>query len=197
LAAQPILTLNHLQNSDAADSLVIKQGGGSEIFKVDSVGVVYAREGTGATVTLGSGGVPTVQLGVGGSQASVTSPADGQVQINGHNTTSQLIVQGQASQSSDYFDLIPNGTANPLFSVNNNGAVLAKNTTNSTTAFQVQNAAGSAALSVDTTPLNTRITNSSFEGSDVSMWLYNGTPGTVSRDTTQAYIGSRAAVQMP
>jgi hypothetical protein len=60
----------------------------------------------------------------------------------------------------------------------------------STTAFQVQNAIGSNALSVDTTPINTILSNTSFENTDVSAWVYLGTPGSVARDTTQQYFGN-------
>ncbi len=71
-----------------------------------------------------------------------------------------------------------------------NEDVLFKNTTNSASAFQVQNALGSSVLSLDTTPLNAILTNSSFEGSDISAWTYLGTPGSVSRTTTEKYIGN-------
>jgi hypothetical protein len=65
-----------------------------------------------------------------------------------------------------------------------------QNQADSPSAFQIQNALSSNTLSADTTALNTLLSNTSFEGSDVSSWVYLGTPGSVARDTTQQYLGN-------
>lgn len=61
------------------------------------------------------------------------------------------LIRGAASQTADLFDL-QTSTPTTVFSVGSAGAILAKNTTNSLTAFQVQNAAGTTTvLDADTT----------------------------------------------
>jgi hypothetical protein len=66
-----------------------------------------------------------------------------------------------------------------------------KSIPNSTTALQIQNAIGSNAFSVDTTPLNTLLVNSSFENTSTTNWVYSGAAGgSAARSTAQAYLGS-------
>jgi hypothetical protein len=69
---------------------------------------------------------------------------------------SQPTVNTSAALIADNMDLgdpifLARDAGTTTFSIGNNGVVLAKNTTDSTTAFQVQNAAGTAILDVDTT----------------------------------------------
>jgi len=62
-----------------------------------------------------------------------------------------LRVSGTTSQTADIFQVsIDTGSTNKVFSVGATGAVLSKNSANSTTAFQIQNAAGTALMVVDT-----------------------------------------------
>jgi hypothetical protein len=71
------------------------------------------------------------------------------------------------------------------------GSALFNNTTNSTTALQVQNTIGSNAFSVDTTPLNTLLVNSNFENTNTGNWVYSGAAGgSASRSTAQSYLGT-------
>jgi len=75
-----------------------------------------------------------------------------------------------------------------------NGTALIKPTTgnDSATAFQVQNAAGSAALVVDSTPLNSLVANPSIEYSITGNWTSRGTGVSVSQTSAEHYIGSNS-----
>lgn len=78
-----------------------------------------------------------------------------------------------------------------LGNINLNGTITSptvfQNQSNSSNAFQIQNAAGEQVLSVDTTTTN-QITNSSFEA-DLSGWSTVGT-ATASRSTAQGLFGN-------
>ncbi len=76
-----------------------------------------------------------------------------------------------------------------LFGIGNTGAATFQNSANSSTAFQVQNATGEQMLNIDTTNSNL-ITNSGIEANPLANWSYNGTPGSVTRDTSTSYLGS-------
>lgn len=60
---------------------------------------------------------------------------------------------------------------------------------NSSDAFQIQNAVGSSALVIDTTSVSSIIANQSFER-DTNGWAYSGTPGSIARTTSERYIGN-------
>jgi hypothetical protein len=105
--------------------------------------------------------------------------------------TTLLAVRGTATSSTL-------GTG--LFTVNNKGEALHQTTTNSATAFQIQNSNGAQLFNVDTTnpvtdgtsnaPLN-HITNGSFENNSVTGWVKMGTSQVaVVADNTQQYIGN-------
>ncbi len=78
---------------------------------------------------------------------------------------------------------------NDLFQVSSTGTVLAKNSTNSSTAYQFQNAAGANILAVDTT-LNTLnlVTNPSLEV-DTTGWAAKGA-ATLTRIISDKYSGN-------
>jgi hypothetical protein len=80
---------------------------------------------------------------IGGLFASQTTGAS-QPTVN----TSAALIADNMDLSDPIFLARDAGTT--TFSIGNNGVVLAKNTTDSTTAFQVQNAAGTTVLDVDT-----------------------------------------------
>jgi len=69
-----------------------------------------------------------------------------------------------------------------------NGATVLKDSTNSTTAFQVQNASGTQLLSVDTSTTPNLLSNGSFEV-NATGWAAKGS-ATIARDTTNAYEGN-------
>ena len=133
-------------------------------------------------------------LGVGGdaiagSDLSVQGSSDGIIRVQGGGSNQGFIRFNDAGQ---YLSLSVGASSNNHFRLDSNGSATFKNTTDSATAFQIQNAIGSAAFVADTTPLNTLINNGSVEGSDVSNWASKQN-ATVTRDTTQQYIGSASA----
>ncbi|MEX2006820.1 MAG: hypothetical protein WD877_01455, partial [Candidatus Saccharimonadales bacterium] len=72
------------------------------------------------------------------------------------NTSVVAIIRGASGQSADLLRLIAGDSGNQVLTVAANGATTFKNDTDSTTAFQIQNAAGTSTLLIaDTT--NTRI----------------------------------------
>ncbi len=75
--------------------------------------------------------------------------------------------------------------------VTTNGSVLNQNTSDSTTAFQINNAAGEQVFNADTTSGNL-ITNSSFE-TNTTGWAGKG-GGTIAQNTTQEYSGNASAL---
>lgn len=92
------------------------------------------------------------------------------------------------TSTSDEGTITYNTTTNNLALGATNG-VLVQNTNNSTTAFQVQNATDSSVLVLDTTALNSNLTNSNFENSSISTWTYSGAAGgSVARSTAQQYL---------
>ncbi len=106
-----------------------------------------------------------------------------------------LVIQGAVSQSGNLLEL-QNSSGAVLSSFAADGSLSVPkatitSVTNSTTAFQVQNAVGSTALSVDTTSLNSLIVNGNAEGTDISAWASKQN-ATVTRDSTESYIGSNS-----
>lgn len=162
--ANPTLYLGIVFNNDAA---------GEMSPRVHMTSVPYALN-SDALGGLTAGNF--VQLAQGLQTDSSTSQAS--IAINKTNV----------SGTPDIVQLQKDGSA--VFSVSNSGAVLAKNFTNSTTAFQVQNVIGSVALGVDTTPINSLVTNSSFEDTAIpGQWVALGT-ASISRSNSVAYSGN-------
>jgi hypothetical protein len=60
-------------------------------------------------------------------------------------------IQGANSQTANIIEVKAAGVGTPLFSVGANGATALQNSTNSTTAFRIQNNAGTSLFTVDTT----------------------------------------------
>ena len=166
--------------------------------------------GTSSNVTLQTSNASNITLDAGGAAAINVGNANANAINIGNGTVSTTAITGpttitnRTSGSADTFNVsnststgtiarfLDGGSANPVFSLADGGAALFQNQTNSSTAFQIQNAIGSAAFVADTTPLNTLINNGSVEGSDVSNWASKQN-ATVTRDTTQQYIGSASA----
>ncbi len=61
---------------------------------------------------------------------------------------------------------------------------------NAANLFVVANSNSSSVIAVDSTPINTIISNQSFEGPSVAGWTYSGTPGSVATNSTEHYIGA-------
>src|SRR5581483_2723919 len=93
------------------------------------------------------------------------------------------ILQANASGSADILDL-KNASGGNVASFGNTGSVALQTTTNSTTAFQVQNANGTALFGVDTTmPSSNLLTNPGFEVNTTG-WSATGTGASITRSTT-------------
>jgi hypothetical protein len=82
------------------------------------------------------------------------------------------------------------GLGTALFSVGNTGNTSLQTTTNSSTAFQVQNSIGSNVLVAGTSALNSLIYNGSIENADNGNWASKTGTTTQTRVTTQSYIGA-------
>jgi hypothetical protein len=156
-------------------------------------------------------------LAVNGS-ASFTNPASatatGLIKLdNGTNTGSTLsvVTSGNpgsgnallfgkltnASVSGNLIDLQSgaSGSETSKFTISATGSTTHLTSTNSASAFQIQNSIGSVAVGVDTTSLNSLINNGSVEGTDNSNWAVKAASGGASvarQNDTTAYIGSYA-----
>jgi len=140
-------------------------GGGSGTFSLNTSNIDISNSGaiSGATgLTLSSGSID--QSASSGTLKSGT----GAVSLNGDTT----IAGGKS--------LTANGTA------------LFQGSTNSISAFQVQNVAGASVMGIDTTPESINlITNSSFEA-DAAGWTARGATSNLQRTTGQHYSGNAA-----
>ncbi|HEX4774701.1 MAG TPA: hypothetical protein VH234_04240 [Candidatus Saccharimonadales bacterium] len=168
----------------AGATLTVKGGAGASTTTGSAGGGLTLQAGdaggsnanNGGTLTLDSGaktstGTSTINLGATNATAINIGSSSGLTTIKG--STGGILLQPAGGGSNLGVQVLP--------------------TSNTTTAFQVQNATGSVALNVDTTPLNTLLTNPSFENTNVSAWAYSGaTGGSTARTTAQAYIGSAA-----
>ena len=179
--------------STAVSSLPAVRSSHVSVIVNGYVYVIGGNDGAAVQATVYYGQTSRVYIGasldlIGMSNGTLTDPGDSNQGSPGGSITAgngvfvgNLQVQGQGSFAQG-------------ISVGGNsvvgGSALFQNSANSTTAFQIQNALGSSALGVDTTPLNGILTNQSFENSDVSAWTYSGTPGSVSRSTTEKLYGS-------
>ncbi|MEK7562017.1 MAG: carbohydrate binding domain-containing protein, partial [Patescibacteria group bacterium] len=129
--------------------------------------------------------------------------ADGNIYASGFNgSVIGFYTQGSTTQYDTFtkihtdnnnmgvnINVVNAGSQATALKLNTDGSALFKNATNSTTAFQIQNTIGSNVLVADTTALNSLITNGSTEGTDITAWASKQN-ATVTRDSTQAYIGN-------
>lgn len=135
---------------------------------------------------------------------------NGSVIIGSTSRTSLLFVQGTSTQPTlDLFDVASStgaqvltvtaagnvgiGTATPVAALHVAGSVIVQPSTNSATAFQVENAAGAPILLVDTTPTfgattTNYLLNPGFEV-NTSGWAASGSSVTLTRVTAHKYLG--------
>jgi hypothetical protein len=152
-------------------------------------GVAMAAATVGNTASVAYAGMAEVTANTGavaiGDQL-VTSTTAGQVMVDNSATTGVLgiALTSKSAGSSGLVSVLirpVGGQYSPIF----------RNATNSTSAFQVQNAAGSNMLSIDTSTTPNLITsNPDFEATSVSSWVAKLGTETVARSTAQAYQGS-------
>ncbi|MBI5357474.1 carbohydrate binding domain-containing protein [Candidatus Saccharibacteria bacterium] len=102
------------------------------------------------------------------------------------STTNASISINKTGGTANILDLMRSGVS--VLSIANNGATSFRNTTNTTTAFQIQNAAGEQLINVDTSTTNNLITNSNFE-SNTTGWAAKGS-STISQTTSQKFLGN-------
>jgi fibronectin-binding autotransporter adhesin len=162
-------TAFQIQNSSAATlfdvdttNTRIGVGTATPAYSLDVVGDINAS-GTlkvaGLTACSASGGVVTC-AGSGGGGSYInngTSVQTADFNIQG-TAVGQVVatIAGASGQTADLLDL-KDGSGNKVVTVNNTGSVAVETSTNSATAFQVQNSSGTAALSVNTSTLSTTL----------------------------------------
>ncbi|HUY53090.1 MAG TPA: hypothetical protein VMV24_00745 [Candidatus Dormibacteraeota bacterium] len=128
--------------------------------------------GPSATCAPSSGSNSYVQNGVGvqtNTNFNIQSTATGSV---------VGVLQGVSGQTADILDL-KDGSGNIITSVGNLGQTVFKNSTNSTTAFQIQNAAGTNLLNIDTS-----VSIVTLGGSSGEVILGTSTNGAIAAATT-------------
>ncbi len=144
-----------------------------------AAGGLITLQGGAASATSGSNGGGVSILAANGTATS-TGGAGGNVQITAGNGTSS------GNNNGGNITLTAGSAGSGGSAVI--GSTIVKNAANGTTAFQVQNAGGSAALTVDTTNLNALVSNGSFEAGTTG-WAANGTGASIAQSTSEKYIG--------
>jgi hypothetical protein len=166
-----VSTPNFRPTTDSTTAFQIQNASGSKLFQVDStdtaIGIAgasttagYALNVTGSVNASGNVYSNGVQLCT--VTACASSSANGNYiqngtttqaasfNIQGASTTSTVaVLEENSSGTGDILDL-ENGTGAIVSSVSSTGNELVKPSTNSTTAFQVQNASGSSVLTANT-----------------------------------------------
>ena len=140
-----------------------------------------------ANASLDLVGPPAAYMSDGGDQSS--GSLGGMLTAGNTNIVGTLQVAGQASF---------NQSATVNGNLNTFGQSVFKTTTNSTTAFQIQNSSGADLLNADTTNAVTDLTNNAnnnlvTNGSgevNATGWAAVGSSGTPAQDTTERYIGT-------
>lgn len=94
-----------------------------------------------------------------------------------------------AGANGSTLDNFGGGTSSSAFSVSDTGFAVSRNTVNSTTAFQIQNAAAANLLTIDTSTTLNLITNGDIEGGGTTGWTAKGS-STLTRVTTQQWQGN-------
>ncbi len=133
---------------------------GTSAALVFAPGDSTTNSGTGSSLTL-RGSNQTGTTSVGGNlvlQGGTGTSTNGQVQLGTANTSAiSLGASGILTTNNGSLTVTQNLTAN--------GTVLAKNATDSSTAFQIQNSNGTAVLAADTTNQQINVTNLQSTGS--------------------------------
>ena len=163
------------------------QVGSSSKFSVTNAGAVAAA----SALTLSGTGANELAL-TGAPLASATSSL---VQLGGvlagGNANGTYFGANPASFTGDFINTEVGGTS--VFDVSATGTTIHKTSTNSTTAFQVQNSLGAPIFLVDTTTINI-ISNPGFEV-NITGWAADGAGVTPTRVTTNKYHG-QASLQI-
>lgn len=153
---------------------------------------INIRAVTGATINIGDNAVSsTITIGKTGSTNNTATIHVGDTTSGGGAQTITIGGTG-ATNGSNTSTTVTAQAGQTAWNLANAGETL-QTFTNSSTAFRAQNSIGSNVLLADTTALNANLTNSNFEGTDVSAWTAKGTASAPTRDTSNgAYLGSAA-----
>lgn len=138
-------SLAHTDGANRSTLGWVTQTGSHGILLPDEAGTLCIQASTNCGFAAASGSGSYVQ-----NTATLQTGANIAIESASAGSVGALI-QGNSSQTADILQVKANGVANPLFAVSATGASTFRNSTNSTAAFQVQNALGSNMLSVDTT----------------------------------------------
>jgi hypothetical protein len=168
----------------------------SGVLSVAGSGAISSTGGQNPTITFANGSSTGQFWQWNGSSWALSTDLGTNVSCNvggsfacmGGNTPSGTMTLGTTNAQSLAFKTNNNTVA----TVGTDGATAFKNSTNSTAAFKIQNAASNDVLNVDTTTPN-MITNASFETNTTGWVAMTGnTAGdpTIARDTTQAMFGA-------
>ena len=177
---------------DASGTLAVSASGNialsaaGNITLTGTVGVTNGGTGTTTQFTQGS----VVFAGASGvysqDNAALFYDATNDRLAVGTNTVgSNRLTVNNAATSDNIFVAQDNGVA--VATIANEGAVIFQNSTNSTTAFQVQNASGASLLSIDTSTTSNLISNNSFEVNTTGWAAKNS--GALTRITSEKYSG--------
>jgi len=159
------------QNSvNSATALQVQNVAGSSIFDVDTTN---GRVGIGTNA-------PARAL-----QIVSTQP---EIQLT--NSVNKSWHIGIGSGGTAGFNVVETGVGTP-FVIASGGAAIFQNTTNSSGAFQVQNASGATLLNIDSSTTNNLVTNGGFEGGGTNGWTAKGA-STLSSSSTQQWQGNNS-----
>src|SRR4029077_17065563 len=169
-------------------------GTGNIRLRTNNTDVVWISNGGQVGIGLGNGNSPSNTLQING-----TSTGGHDVSIQGTGTDIGLALNNTGTGGHDYeFISTNNGSAqgggkfllyditNGLgeFSINSSGAANFENSSNSTTAFQVQNASSTNVINVDTTNLRINVGSGSTGEATASLLVLDSKTGS-SSDPTQ------------
>ncbi|HSX17208.1 MAG TPA: hypothetical protein VLH86_03850 [Patescibacteria group bacterium] len=195
-------SLTTAAGASTTGSITIKSGNSSGA----SAGTIIIDSGTFAGASLGwvalgatnanlinvgntnSATATSIEAGAAGTLGIGSGATGHTIHIGDNSSGVQAVSLGSLNSTSA--TTISGGSGNVTVQTTGASTIVKSNTTNSTTAFLVQNAIGSNVLAADTTPLNALINNGGVEGSDNSNWSLKAGTGTVARDTTQQYSGA-------
>jgi hypothetical protein len=191
-------------NSSNANTITLSQStSGSGTITIPGL------TGTMCLAVTGGGNCSTVNTGY---LLNTTTIQDGNLYIRSSAAAEVTArVRGATSQTADIFQVqnagggtnllrvgssgsfaLANSTATVLSVSGTDGAFTAQNSANSTTAFQIQNAAGTALFIVDTSTTETNIiTNGDFEAGTTG-WSVKGTGSTITQSTTAEVSGANS-----
>jgi hypothetical protein len=136
-----------------------------------------------------STGSSTNNVNIGSSIAGTTAVTGPTTITNRTSGSSDTFVVSNSTSTGTIAKFQDNSTT--VFSLADGGAALFQNQSNSTAAFQIQNAAGSQLLNIDTsTTPNLLTSNPDFEATSVSSWVGKLGTETVARTTSASYQGN-------